>query len=255
MRRFLLLSCAFSFLFLSGCDSGVGPTPDPPILPEDADPAVSPDGRRLAYWHFETDEAREGAYPTGLYLLDLASGARSLVRAGGVFTPDWSPDGEWLAVSAGGIALVRPDGSDFHYITDHGDFFPAWSPDGRRIAYDTSYEDPQRANVIWLVNPDGTGLKDISEHGVGEWRSADWSPEGIIVHYRYLRSGVGSQLFVMDSTGAAPVQLTDNDFRYNRGPTVSLDGQHIVWAAPRRRRPPRPLAHARRRFRAATLRT
>jgi TolB protein len=229
VRRLFCLLLAVPLLLLTGCDSGdANPFDVPPILPEDADPTVSPDGSRLAYWHKEIDEAREGAYPTGLYVLDLASGERSLVRAGGVFNADWSPDGEWLAVSAGGIAVVRPDGNDFRYLTDHGSaFFPRWSPSGETISYGRSGS--QEEVGLWFIHAADTTRTKFG-YGSGP---ADWFPSGGQIVFGYLdEEGDGlSQIWRSDTSRVDPVQLTTNDFRFNRSPALSPDGAHIAWTA------------------------
>ena len=230
----LFFSAVALIALLAGCDSGIEP-PTPVIVePEDRYPAFSPDGERLAYFHEEkhADSADDDpVYPTGLYVLDLSSGERTLLAEGYALTPDWSPDGKRLAFSGGDLFTVNIDGQKIHRVTTHGGaFFPAWSPDGERIAYDTSYEDPRGAKVVWLIRPDGTGIKDISEHGVGEWRDPDWSPEGEIVHLRFLTDVFGEEIFVMDSTGANPRRLTFNE-KNDRSPAWSPDGEWIAWTA------------------------
>jgi TolB protein len=229
VRRIFCSFLAASLLVLTRCDSGnPDPFDGPPVLPEDADPAVSPEGSRLAYWHKETDPERDGAYPTGLYVLDLTSGERSLVRAGAVFTPDWSPDGERLAVSAGGIAVVRPDGSDFRYLTDHGSaFFPRWSPSGETLSYGRSGN--QEEVGLWFIHVTDTTR---TRFGYGS-NPADWFPDGEQIVFGFLGEegdGLG-QIWRSDTSRVAPVQLTANDFRYNRSPALSPDGVHIAWAA------------------------
>jgi TolB protein len=113
-------------------------------------------------------------------------------------------------------------------LTNFLTFFPTWSPDGKKLAFDTPYQDPRGANVIWIINADGTGLRDISQHGVGEWRMPHWSPDGRnLVHLRYIGIGT-SEIFVMDTSGQSPVRLTQNvsDDRY---PKWSADGKMITW--------------------------
>ena len=67
-----------------------------------------------------------------------------------------------------------------------GDFRPAWSPDGKWIAFSSDRESSlppakgrwERLHVvdIWLVRPDGTGLKRISEPGTFCGRPK-WAPD------------------------------------------------------------------------------
>ena len=231
-RSALLLTIVLSLLAV-GCDtaSNTGPGEPTPSLSRDTAPAWSPDGTRIAYAHVQLDPDAPGAYPTGLYVLDLGSGARTLVAEGNVSNPDWSPDGEWLAFDAGDVFVARADGRERRRVTDFGSaFFPAWSPDGSRIAFDTSYEDPRGAYAIWIIDPDGGGLVDISEHGAGAWRDPDWSADGRIVHLRFLSGVFGEELFVMDSTGANAQRLTYNESN-DRFPTWSPDGGWIAWQA------------------------
>ena len=220
-------------VMMSGCDSNVQRDttgPDPEVFPTDRTPAWSPGGDRIAYFHDagETDDTTD---VSGLYVLDLRADSTWLMAEGSARHPDWRPDGERIAFSAGNIYTVRPDGSNLQRLTDFGDsFHPDWSPDGKRLAFDTSYRDENGAHVIWLMDPDGNRLTDISEHGVGEWRDPDWSVEGRkLVHLRFLDNTFGEEIFVMDSTGANPVRLTNNE-RNDRSPAWSPDGEWIAWA-------------------------
>lgn len=197
-------------IIATGCGNSIGPDPILSISIDEM-PAWSPEGDRIAYHHFNPDPA-ESSYPSGLYVLNLQTGQRTLVIEGPAFNPDWSPDGQWLAFNSGDIYRIKPDGSELQQVTETGNaFFPAWSPDGDRIAFDTNFNDPNGAKVIWLINSDGSGLKDISMHGTGEWRDPDWSPNGEqILYLRFLDNTFGEEIFLMDSTGANAIRLTHN---------------------------------------------
>jgi Tol biopolymer transport system component len=96
--------------------------------------AFSPDGTRLVFV-----TTRNGG-TSDLWTLDLQTKAAKALTSGpgGDFRPAWSPDGKWIAFSSGrGSAM----------------------PMGRG-----RWEHLQLAD-IYLVRPDGTGLKRITEHG------------------------------------------------------------------------------------------
>ena len=96
--------------------------------------AFSPDGKQLVFV-----TTRNGG-TADLWTLDLQSKqAKALTSGpGGDFRPAWSPDGKWIAFSS-----------------DRGSTMPMGR--GR-------WEHIQLAD-IYLVRPDGTGLKRITEHG------------------------------------------------------------------------------------------
>jgi len=223
-----LLPILLALTLASGCDSA-GPPDQPDVQRVDRFPAWSPSGDRIAYLH-DAGPTEDTTDVTGLYVRDLTADSTWLAVEGLVTSPDWRPDGKRIAFAAGDIYTVRPDGSDPKQITDFGDsFFPTWSPNGSRLAFDTSYRDENGAHVVWLVDPDGSNLKDISKHGVGEWRDPDWAPSGReIVHLRFLDDVFGEEVFVMDSTGADTTRLTNNE-RNDRRPAWSPDGQWITW--------------------------
>jgi len=96
--------------------------------------AFSPDGRQLVFV-----STRQGGFAR-LWTMDLATrrAKRLTAESAGDFRPSWSPDGSWIAFSS-----ARGSSLPFAY--------------GR-------WERLQQADV-YIVHPDGSGLKRVSEHG------------------------------------------------------------------------------------------
>lgn len=219
---FLVVASAGS----AGCDGGVDPVPEPLFL--DEAPTWSLDGGRIAYAHIELEPSREGAYPTGLYVLELTSGARALVALGDANNPDWSPDGERLAFASGDIYTIRPDGSDVRQVTAHGSAFsPRYSPDGATLSYGRS--GTQQEVGLWFVHlPDSISTR----FGFGA-PPADWAPNGQDVVYEGPQGDAegGNQIWIANTMGVKATQLSFNSSSTNRDPAWSPDGQWIAWTS------------------------
>jgi Tol biopolymer transport system component len=191
----------------------------------DDGPAWSPDGRQIAF-------TRRDSTGRGLYVVDSSGQDERLLLEGNWTCPAWSPDGRWLVFSVGYggvIHKVKANGDSLTQLTFEGAcFFPEWSVHNR-IAYDSNENDPRGASVLWLMDPDGSNRKDISEHGVGEWRCPSWSPDGNrILFYRYYPGGqYEPDLAIIDTSGLNQERLTDDSTDYHR-PRWSPDGSEIV---------------------------
>lgn len=129
----------------------------------------------------------------------------------GVVWPAISPDGRkvvWVAdkrerkpvmvadVETGEAVELTPE-------KDAACESPRWSPDGRHIAFASTRDSagglPQ--NDIFVMNADGTGVRNLSRHG-GEDFDPKWSADGRSIVFASLRSGT-SQLFEVDLFNAA----------------------------------------------------
>jgi len=113
----------------------------------------------------------------------------------------FSPDGKrivFVSTRAGGRANLWVLDAVSHKATpltsgNGGDFRPSWSPDGAWIAFSSDRDSDFRPGKgrwerlhlveIYLIHPDGTGLKRISQHG-GFCGSPKWMADSkIIVTY------------------------------------------------------------------------
>jgi Tol biopolymer transport system component len=96
----------------------------------DYEPAWSPDGKWIAFYHGTPGES-------GIYLISPGGENIRKWHDGIPETPAWSPDSKWIAFSEGAqIWKKKTDGDSLTQLTFEGrNFFPSWSPDGCWIVH------------------------------------------------------------------------------------------------------------------------
>jgi Tol biopolymer transport system component len=205
-------------------------------------PAWSPDGRRIAF-----------AGRRGIWVVNAdGSGRRRLTQQGvGRYAPlAWSPDGRKIAFLTEGhcgdfcfhLYVMNADGSNVRDLTPRlrggpgqGVVDLAWSPDGRTIAFarfaDAGDLVVRSTEAIFVVKPDGSGLRRLTWERWSAYRAPAWSPDGRRLAVVADRDG-NSEVYVMNADGSRRRNVTVNP-AYDGDPTWSPDGRRIAFVSNR----------------------
>jgi Tol biopolymer transport system component len=199
---------------------GSSPTKLTSGLDSDSHPALSPNGRRIAFQRY----TNTNALPQIWVMNANGSGQRQLTRGGSAEQPQWSPNGDKILFqgfrgsSSTELWVINADGSGRVRLTNsphHVDVAGAsWSPSGKVIAFARdSIDVPSDSGGIYVVKADGTGLKQLTpapNRGAVELRSPAWSPDGRKI--AYVRSGNAVEIWTMNSNGMNPRKLAGPDY-------------------------------------------
>jgi Tol biopolymer transport system component len=219
------------------------PDPGAPSSGFGANPAWSPDGRRIAFM-----SNRDGNDDIFVVNAD-GSGLRNLTPGrgddrkrtwwGSFDGPMWSPDGRKIVFRArrdrptqlewemcrpprgGGtcardeIYVVDADGTGLRRLTNNwkSDGTPAWSPDGRKILFLRSgwRDSAEVEGDVYVMNADGSGQRNLTRSVTRPFateRAPAWSPDGRKILFVSNRDR-NSEIYVMNADGSGLRKLTE----------------------------------------------
>ncbi len=209
-------------------------------------PAVSPDGRWLAYIVGETDYDEDersgriwmqpftGGEPIPMTMEGLSAGS-----------PEWSPDGKWLSFAASRndeeqqVWALDRRGGEARQLTsvEQGIDDFEWSPDGRRLLLSITDEE-----LPW--EPGDTTDAEADDEAAGDDAAPDEDgPRPAVIDrlqfkrdYRGYLDRRRTHLYVWELETESLTQITDGDYD-DAGAAWSPDGRQVVFVSNRGEEP------------------
>jgi Tol biopolymer transport system component len=198
-------------------------------------PALSPDGRVLAYAAGNSARMRIFLRPVGggrtLSLTDDSTAIEA--------QPRWSPDGNSLLfLTRGGVSIAPALGGESHPVVPPSATMnvatAAWSPNGREIAF-------VRAESLLVAPVDGGPARLLAT--TFDLHSCVWSPTGkwiacVALNAESVLPGTTfgnlapSALLVFPATGGAPIRLVEAK-AFNQSPVWTPDGGQLLFVSNR----------------------
>jgi dipeptidyl aminopeptidase/acylaminoacyl peptidase len=218
----------------------------PKLLGSGDTPAISPDGRRVAFTNGGAVMTAPTDGSTAAKRLFFDRGQDSDLR--------WSPDGSALAFVSSRtdhsfIAIYRNDATPIEYLapTTSQDIMPRWSPDGRQLAFIRTPGDggPPQNPLNWnpvpwqiLVGTVGTGSAQVVWSSANTSRGSlpssgggpllEWASRGRLIFNS--EQDNWPHLYVVSANGGAARLLTPGVFMVE-DVSIAPDRESIVYSA------------------------
>jgi Tol biopolymer transport system component len=184
----------------------------------DAHPAVSPEGRWLAFTRTTADDPVNAH----LWLLDLSTGAeRQMTRGASDAYPFWSPDGRRLGFTRGGLGPAND--TAMLYAMDPFVAQPrpepllprgpgkqmqgSWHPTGRYVLFDTPGYG-LNPYTIWRASVGGSDAQEVIASGCCGVQMGRYSPNGRRIAYATENHGPSGDIYVANADGTGQTRVT-----------------------------------------------
>ncbi len=165
---------------------------------------------------------------------NVRRGVRVTRQTGQVLTPTAGPGDKEVAFlsDSGGHAnlwVVNTESGAWRQLTHERDpnvamGVPVWSPDGRAIAFVSSRGNQGLTFGVWLVDADGSNLRNVANPGLGP----AWSPDGRWLYYS-TRGGAAATAVVLKKVpvdGGPPITVTTERLRN----VIGSDGSTLYYS-------------------------
>jgi Tol biopolymer transport system component len=196
------------------------------------DPAISPDGKLLAYAAGKATQMRIFIRPvTGGRTISLSDGREAFE-----FQPRWSPDGnQILYLTPDGAFVASALGGTSRRVVAGEIGAAAWSPDGKQLLI-------ARGRTLSVAQLDGSGERALGSSSDDVY-SCDWSPRGdwiacgsgnrqSVVPGSTFGNIAPSALLLVPAAGGRFLEVTDRA-ALNNSPVWSPDGRQLYFVSNR----------------------
>jgi TolB protein len=195
----------------------------------DSHPDWSPDGSTIAFQRCVV----KGTAPC--VIIKVRAGGTGLERLGpgndDRAMPTWAPNGKLIAFSrAWGpvqsdwikfneLFVMNASGKGLSQITRFNASRPfstfvggsSWSPDGKQLVFEMGTSprgEPANALALFVVNADGSDLRQLTPWSLNAGERPDWSPDGELILFKAPAKGQHGNLYTINPDGSGLRQLT-----------------------------------------------